>query len=331
MVKATPEVRVEEEGPFHDIDHSHQHLSTIALFRISPELPLYRLFPPVYRDLWKSWLHQAEQANSLQKQKVRVAKNDKILSLIALIPKQLRIGEAKDIKEKIVVEGQPKNPLVKTQIWDEALEALIRTESHPRKSQLGHELMVDFSRRRESSAYKAMEDVRQRLPMRAYRDELLKCVADYPVTVLCAETGAGKTTQGPQFILEDALTRGIGNTISVICTQPRRISAMSVAERVADEMCVKLGDLVGYQIRGDTVKSQRTKLLFCTTGVVLRRLQEDPVLSGVTTVVVDEVHERSWQIDFLLIALRRLLDTSRPDLKVILVRQRLLYPISKHC
>ena len=189
--------------------------------------------------------------------------------------------------------------------------------------------MVDFSRRRESSAYKAMEDVRQRLPMHAYRDELLKCVADSSVTVLCAETGAGKTTQGPQFILEEALTRGIGDTISVICTQPRRISAMSVAERVADEMCVKLGDLVGYQIRGDAVKSQRTKLLFCTTGVVLRRLQEDPLLSGVTTVVVDEVHERSWQIDFLLIALRRLLDSSRPDLKVILVRQLLLCLIWK--
>jgi HrpA-like RNA helicase len=95
-----------------------------------------------------------------------------------------------------------------------------------------------------------------------------------------------------------------------------------VAERVADEMCVRLGDLVGYQIRGEVVKSQRTRLIFCTTGVVLRRLQEDPSLTGITTVVVDEVHERSWQIDFLLIALRRMLQTTRPDLKVVLVSRK---------
>lgn len=84
-------------------------------------------------------------------------------------------------------------------------------------------------------------------------------------------------------------------------------------------MCVKLGDLVGYQIRGESVKSHKTRLLFCTTGVILRRLQDDPELKSVTTIVVDEVHERSWQIDFLLIVLRRLISTARPDLKVVLV------------
>ncbi len=95
---------------------------------------------------------------------------------------------------------------------------------------------------------------------------------------------------------------------------------MSVAERVADEIDDNVGNQVGYHIRMESKKSKHTKLLFCTTGVVLRRLHDDPNLIGVTHVIVDEVHERQWEIDFLLIALRRLLNTTRKtDLKVILV------------
>lgn len=135
--------------------------------------------------------------------------------------------------------------------------------------------------------------------------------------LLCA---TGKTTQCPQFILEQALVDGKGSQTSILCTQPRRVAAMSVAERVADEMCDELGKLVGYQIRLEARRSAATRLLFCTTGIILRRLVEDPELRGISHVVVDEVHERQWQIDVLLVALRSLLNGARPDLKVILVR-----------
>ena len=97
------------------------------------------------------------------------------------------------------------------------------------------------------------------------------------------------------------------------------MAAISVAERVAEEMCDALGKNVGYQIRMEAKKSAQTKLLFCTTGIVLRRLQDDPNLAGVTHVLVDEVHERQQQTDVLLIILRQLLTTTRPDLKVILM------------
>lgn len=129
-----------------------------------------------------------------------------------------------------------------------------------------------------------------------------------------------QTTQCPQFLLEEALTEGIGDRISIFCTQPRRVAATSVAERVSDEMGENsVGGLVGYQIRLETKKSAQTRLTFCTTGILLRRLVEDPSLEGVTHVVVDEVHERQWQIDVLLVMLRMLLRGSRSDLKVILV------------
>ena len=98
-----------------------------------------------------------------------------------------------------------------------------------------------------------------------------------------------------------------GVPVSIICTQPRRISAISVAERVAAERGERVGDTVGYAIRGESRAGSSTRLLFCTTGILLRRLESDPTLAGVTHVLVDEVHERSLESDFLLMALKKLL------------------------
>ena len=107
-----------------------------------------------------------------------------------------------------------------------------------------------------------------------------------------------------QYLLEEAAARG--ESVSIICTQPRRISAIGVAERVAAERGERLGDgAVGYAVRGESRQSGRTSLLFCTTGVLLKMLEEDPALASTTHVIVDEVHERSVENDFLLLTLRR--------------------------
>ena len=125
-------------------------------------------------------------------------------------------------------------------------------------------------------------------------------------------------TQVPQFILDDAIERGRGAVTSIICTQPRRISAIGVATRVAAERCEPLGQTVGYQIRLESKRSSATRLLFCTTGVLLRRLHGDKGLQGVSHVIVDEVHERSLQSDFLLIILRDLV-RRQPHVRVVLM------------
>ena len=133
-----------------------------------------------------------------------------------------------------------------------------------------------------------------------------------------ADTGAGKTTQVPQLVLDDCIDRGEGARCSLVVTQPRRISAVGVAQRVAEERAEKIGRTVGYSIRGEAKRSTDTRILLCTTGVLLRRLQCDGELKTLSHVFVDEVHERDVATDFLLIVLRRLL-TKRPKLKLILM------------
>jgi hypothetical protein len=159
-----------------------------------------------------------------------------------------------------------------------------------------------------------MQAVRQALPAFEFREEILKAVNENQVTIIEGETGSGKTTQVVQYILEDAAAKEEG--CYAICTQPRRISARSVAERVADERGEELGSTVGYSVRNDKIPAEN--LMFVTTGVLLRRFQVDQELNGVTHVIVDEIHERSVESDFLLLILRNLL-SRRTDLKVILM------------
>ncbi|KAM4097227.1 hypothetical protein ACJW30_08G165200 [Castanea mollissima] len=171
---------------------------------------------------------------------------------------------------------------------------------------------------RESPEGRKMLEFRRSLPAYKEKDTLLTAVSRNQVIVVSGETGCGKTTQIPQFILESEIESVHGAVCSIICTQPRRISAMSVSERVASERGEKLGESVGYKVRLEGMKGRDTHLLFCTTGILLRRLLIDRNLKGVTHVIVDEIHERGMNEDFLLIVLKDLLPR-RPELRLILM------------
>jgi len=151
------------------------------------------------------------------------------------------------------------------------------------------------------------------LPVVERRPDILAAIRDHQVVVIAGETGSGKTTQIPKMCLE--LGRGRGGQIGL--TQPRRIAARSVAERISAELRVDLGGLVGYQVRFTDTSSADTAVKVMTDGILLNEMQRDRDLRRYDTIIIDEAHERSLNIDFILGYLKRLLPR-RPDLKVII-------------
>lgn len=151
------------------------------------------------------------------------------------------------------------------------------------------------------------------LPVSQHREQIMQHIAAHQVVIVAGETGSGKTTQLPKM----CLALGLAETGMIGHTQPRRIAARSVAERVAHELGENIGSTVGYQVRFTSEVSEDTRLKVMTDGILLAEIQHDPNLSKYSVIIIDEAHERSLNIDFLLGYLTRLL-TKRDDLKVII-------------
>ncbi|WP_310345799.1 ATP-dependent RNA helicase HrpA [Pelomonas aquatica] len=153
------------------------------------------------------------------------------------------------------------------------------------------------------------------LPVSSRRDEIMRAMAEHQVVIVCGETGSGKTTQLPKIAL--AMGRGRINGGGLIGhTQPRRIAASSVAKRIAEELKTPLGDVVGYKVRFQDRLAKTASVKLMTDGILLAETQSDPLLRAYDTIIIDEAHERSLNIDFLLGYLRELLPR-RPDLKIV--------------
>ncbi|KAL8827740.1 MAG: hypothetical protein Q9191_003007, partial [Dirinaria sp. TL-2023a] len=167
-----------------------------------------------------------------------------------------------------------------------------------------------------SSQYFNILKTRRDLPVHAQRDEFLSMYHRSQFLVFVGETGSGKTTQIPQFVLFDDLPHTERKMVA--CTQPRRVAAMSVAERVANEMDVTLGDEVGYSIRFEDVTSQKTILKYMTDGMLLREAMNDNNLSRYSTIILDEAHERTLATDTLMGLLKEVA-LRRPDLKIVIM------------
>ncbi|XP_049548305.1 ATP-dependent DNA/RNA helicase DHX36-like [Anopheles darlingi] len=197
-------------------------------------------------------------------------------------------------------------------------ESLRKAKGIQRSTQLDRKLSKTTLRLKGSSH--GLNEFRQKLPALALRSEILDKIKQSQVLLVKGETGSGKTTQIPQYILEEASSRGEGSGCRIICTQPRRISAISLAKRVAKERGEPMGQSIGYQVRLDSVKPRKQggSILFCTTGVVLAFMQSDPLLREYSHLVLDEIHERDVITDLLLAIIRMVLPY-RKDLRVILM------------
>ncbi|MDE2156785.1 MAG: ATP-dependent RNA helicase HrpA [Xanthomonadaceae bacterium] len=190
--------------------------------------------------------------------------------------------------------------------------ALSRRLDEARLAALIADIEASAASRRARAAAKPPVRLDESLPITARAEEIVKLIRAHQVVVIAGETGSGKTTQLPKICL--AARRGEAGMIG--CTQPRRLAARSVARRVAEELGSQIGEIVGFQVRFNDQVSARSLIKFMTDGILLAETQGDPWLSAYDTIIIDEAHERSLNIDFLLGYLKRLAG-KRPDLKII--------------
>ncbi|XP_055001998.1 probable ATP-dependent RNA helicase DHX34 [Sorex araneus] len=170
---------------------------------------------------------------------------------------------------------------------------------------------LDFGQKQAFGRLAKLQRERAALPIAQYGQRLLQMLKEHQVVVVAGDTGCGKSTQVPQYLLAAGFSH-------VACTQPRRIACISLAKRVGFESLSQYGAQVGYQIRFESTRSAATKIVFLTVGLLLRQIQREPGLPQYQVLIVDEVHERQLHSDFLLGVLRGLLPR-RPDLKVVLM------------
>ncbi len=177
------------------------------------------------------------------------------------------------------------------------------------KNKIGHSIQIKLDRQANLPACHFDND----LPINQHKEDIAGAIKNNQVVIICGETGSGKTTQLPKLCL--TLGRGIDGYIGH--TQPRRIAAKTVAKRIADELQSELGTHVGYKIRHQDVSNKNSYIKLMTDGILLAELQQDRYLNQYDTLIIDEAHERSLNIDFILGYLKQLLQ-KRPDLKVII-------------
>lgn len=179
-------------------------------------------------------------------------------------------------------------------------------------------LKTEYDHKMENDAtLKKMLEGRQDLPVYQFKEEILSAIQQNNTVIIRGATGCGKTTQVPQYILDYYLSEGCGGDCCIVVTQPRRISAVSVAERIAEEKAESLGNTTGYSVRFEScLPRPYGSILFCTVGVLLRKLESG--LRGVSHVIVDEIHERDVNTDFIMVVLRDMV-RAFPQMRVVLM------------
>ncbi|MFC4525447.1 ATP-dependent RNA helicase HrpA [Dyella halodurans] len=192
------------------------------------------------------------------------------------------------------------------------LRELSRRFDERKLTALATDIEASAAKRRARVDAKPAIRLDEALPITARADEIVELIRKHQVVVIAGETGSGKTTQLPKL----CLAAGRGEAGMIGCTQPRRLAARSVARRVAEELGTLLGEQVGFQVRFNDQVSERSLIKFMTDGILLAETQGDPWLSAYDTIIIDEAHERSLNIDFLLGYLKRLA-AKRPTLKII--------------
>ena len=289
---------------------SEAYLSTISLFIIfagSPkEEKTHLRLPSAFKDLW-------DEMATARRGQLAAADLEELRGIRKLVD-VAEVDRASKEFGKSGTNGQEAE--IKAQ---DDLKTIIQRPKEDTDSRAVMDLWLSKS---SSRSYTDMLKARMTLPIWNFKDELLTAIESHQVVILVGDTGCGKSTQAPAFILENELSNG--RECKIYCTEPRRISAISLARRVSEELGERKNEvgttrsLVGYAIRLESHITPQTRLVYATTGIVMRMLEGGNDLQDITHLVLDEVHERTIDSDFLLIVLRKLM-IRRPGLKVVLM------------
>ncbi|KAL1837899.1 hypothetical protein VTJ49DRAFT_3266 [Mycothermus thermophilus] len=293
-----------------DPKQSEAFVATTALYCIfgssAKEEKVGMRLPPVWKDLWDEYA-------KARKNKAEEADRNILRHLRDLVRKRID----QELEEGVIIQGFKGRGASRNQTDSES------DHERAKRDPYGPEYYQNIWHRKSSSPkFQRMLESRMQLPMWQFRQQVVDAVDQNQVVIICGETGCGKSTQVPSFLLEHQLVQG--KPCKIYCTEPRRISAISLARRVSEELGENRGDLgtnrslVGYSIRLEANTSKETRLVYATTGIVMRMLEGSNDLADITHLVLDEVHERSIDSDFLLIVLKKLL-VRRKDLKVVLM------------
>ncbi|KAK5684283.1 hypothetical protein LTS10_004149 [Elasticomyces elasticus] len=290
-------------------------ICTIALFLIFSSSPkeekVHMKLPPPFRDVWTELLAaKQEHADASDRSAVK--------DLRSLVDKAMPQPEESEEEDEVVFKAGSRH---------RSAAASGFSTPAPERDPAGSTIVLPelselWARKVSTPAYQRMLFARMNLPIFHFKAAALQAIYRHSITILVSETGSGKSTQLPAYILEEELSHG--RPCKIYCTEPRRISAISLANRVSEEMGERKGDvgtarsLVGYAVRLESHTTSTTRLVYATTGIVLRMLESADGLSDITHLIIDEVHERSIDTDFLLIMLRSLRQR-RPDLRVVLM------------
>lgn len=289
---------------------SEAYISTISLFLIfagSPkEEKTHLRLPSAWKDLW-------DEMAAVRREQLATSDRDELRAMRKLV-------DAAEVDRESNEVGISSTD---TQKYEAKAQHGLKAIINKGKEDIDSPALIDlWSSKSTSRSYTDMLKSRMDLPIWNFKDELLTAVEDHQVVILVGDTGCGKSTQAPAFILENELSNG--RECKIYCTEPRRISAISLARRVSEELGERKNDvgttksLVGYAIRLESHITPQTRLVYATTGIVMRMLEGGNDLQDITHLILDEVHERTIDSDFLLIVLRKLM-VRRPGLKVVLM------------
>ncbi|KVH88553.1 Helicase, C-terminal, partial [Cynara cardunculus var. scolymus] len=281
---------------FETAEDAQNRVAAFALYQLFPDLPVHLMMTDPYAKLVLQWLEgdltgdvkstEVDRRGGFVDSLLNADASDAVVSVDLLdtsAQNDSQISHAQEDKRSRAV----------------GIDTNSESDDHHKQVE-GSYLKKQQENKRKMKKYEDMLKSRSALPIAELKGDILHLLKENDVLVICGETGCGKTTQVPQFILDDMIEEEHGGLCNIVCTQPRRIAAISVAERVADERCESSpgskDSLVGYQVRLDSARNERTKLLFCTTGILLRMIvtltgidkEGDLQPTGMKTMFVDE-------------------------------------------